>query len=60
MQYQVRGDLAGIRAEIGKLRTALGDDMDGLLAFQADKYATANIYIRGLWAAFSRLSHYPR
>ena len=44
-QFQIRGDLAGIRAEIGKLRTALGADLDGLPRFQAVMYAAANIYV---------------
>ena len=46
-QFQLRGggDLAGIRAEIGKLRTALGADLDGLPRFQAVMYAAANIYV---------------
>ena len=30
IQFQLRGDLAGISAEIDKLRTALGTDIDGL------------------------------
>jgi tetratricopeptide (TPR) repeat protein len=44
-QFQVRGDLAGIRVEIDKLRTALGSDIDGLQEFYAAKYAAANIYV---------------
>ncbi|MCH7982223.1 MAG: hypothetical protein IID59_12050 [Proteobacteria bacterium] len=44
-QFQIRGDLAGIREEIGKLRTALGADLDGLLRFHAAMYAAANIYV---------------
>jgi len=44
-QFQIRGDLAGIRAEIDKLRTALGADLDGLPRFQAAMYAAANIYV---------------
>jgi tetratricopeptide (TPR) repeat protein len=44
-QFQIRGDLAGIRAEIDKLRTALGSDIDGLQGAQAVMYATANIYV---------------
>ncbi|RLA35470.1 MAG: hypothetical protein DRR15_07520 [Gammaproteobacteria bacterium] len=44
-QFQVRGDLAGIRAEIDKLRTALGTDIDGLQRNHAAKYAAANIYV---------------
>jgi len=45
MQFQIRGDLAGIRAEIDKLRTALGTDIDGLQGSQAVMYATVNIYV---------------
>ena len=44
-QFQIRGDLAGIRTEIDKLRTALGTDVDGLQGFHAAKYAVANIYV---------------
>jgi len=44
-QFQLRGDLAGIRAEIDKLRTAPGTDMEGLQRHHADKYAVANIYV---------------
>ncbi len=44
-QFQIRGDLAGISAEINKLRTALGTDIDGLQGRNAAKYAVANIYV---------------
>jgi tetratricopeptide (TPR) repeat protein len=47
-QLQRRGDLAGISAEIDKLRTALGTDIDGLQgfgAFDAAQYASANIFV---------------
>ncbi|MHC4857914.1 MAG: tetratricopeptide repeat protein, partial [Planctomycetota bacterium] len=44
-QFQVRGDLAGIRVEIDKLSAALGTDVDGLQGNQAAKYAVANIYV---------------
>jgi TolB-like protein/tetratricopeptide (TPR) repeat protein len=44
-QLRIRGDLAGIRAEIGKLRTALGTDIDGLQGDNAAVYAVANIYV---------------
>jgi tetratricopeptide (TPR) repeat protein len=44
-QFQIRGDLAGIRAEIDKLRIALGTEIDGLQGNQAAKYAVANIYV---------------
>jgi tetratricopeptide (TPR) repeat protein len=44
-QFQVRGDLAGMRAEIDRLRTALGTEIDGLQRFHEDKYAVANIYV---------------
>jgi len=44
-QFQIRGDPAGIRAEIDKLRTTLGTDIDGLQGFQAAKYASVNIYV---------------
>ena len=45
-QLRMRGDLAGLRAEINKLRTALGTDIDGLQGPGATKYAAANIYIK--------------
>ena len=44
-QLQRRGDLAGISAEIDKLRTALGSDIDGLQGFDAAQYASANIFV---------------
>ncbi len=44
-QFRIRGDLAGMRAEIDKLRTALGTDIDGLQRFYAAEYAATNIYI---------------
>jgi tetratricopeptide (TPR) repeat protein len=44
-QFQIRGDLAGIRAEIDKLRIALGSDIDGLQGFHAEAYAVTNIYV---------------
>ena len=44
-QFQMRGDLAGLRAEIDKLRTAPGTDIDGLQGWSAAKYAIANIYV---------------
>jgi tetratricopeptide (TPR) repeat protein len=43
--FQIRGDLAGISAEIDKLRTALGSDIDGLQGFDAAQYASANIFV---------------
>jgi len=43
--FQRRGDLAGISAEIDKLRTALGSDIDGLQGFDAAAYASANISV---------------
>ncbi len=55
MQFQIRGDLAGIRAEIDKLRTALGTDIDGLQDFQATMYASANIYIENFDAGIDVL-----
>jgi tetratricopeptide (TPR) repeat protein len=45
IQFQVRGDLAGISAEINKLRTALGTDIDGLQGIHAAQYASANIFV---------------
>jgi len=45
-QLRMRGDLAGLRAEIDELRTALGTDIDGLQGPGATKYAAANIYIK--------------
>jgi len=44
-QLRIRGDLAGIRAEIDNLRTALGTDIDGLQGIYAAMYAAANIYV---------------
>ncbi len=44
-QFRIRGDLAGIRAEIDKLRTALGSDIDGLQGVHAAAYAAANISV---------------
>ncbi len=45
VQFQRRGDLAGMRAEIDKLRTALGTDIDGLQGLHAGKYAITNIFV---------------
>lgn len=45
IQFQIRGDLAGIRTEIDKLSAAIGTDVDGLRGFQATVYAAANIYV---------------
>jgi tetratricopeptide (TPR) repeat protein len=45
IQFQLRGDLAGISAEIDKLRTALGSDIDGLQGQYAEKYAITNIFV---------------
>jgi TolB-like protein/Flp pilus assembly protein TadD len=44
-QFQIRGDLAGMRSEIDKLRTALGTDIDGLNRRDAAKYAATNIFV---------------
>jgi tetratricopeptide (TPR) repeat protein len=44
-QFQIRGDLAGISAEIDKLSAAPGTDIDGLQVADAARYATANIYV---------------
>jgi TolB-like protein/Flp pilus assembly protein TadD len=44
-QLRIRGDLPGIRAEIDKLRTALGTDIDGLQGIYAAMYASANISV---------------
>jgi len=44
-QFRIRGDLAGIRAEIDKFHSALGTDMDGLQVGHAAEYAAANIYV---------------
>jgi len=44
-QYQLRGDLAGISAEIDKLRSALGPDIDALHGIYAAEYASANILV---------------
>ena len=44
-QFQIRGDLAGIRAETDKLRIALGPDIDALHGINAAEYATANILV---------------
>ena len=45
MQFQIRGDLAGIRAETDKLRIALGPDIDALHGIYAAEYASANILV---------------
>jgi len=45
IQFQRRGDLAGMRAEIDMLRTALGTDIDGLQGLHAGKYAITNIFV---------------
>jgi len=44
-QLRIRGDLAGIRTEIDKLRTALGTDIDGLQGIVAAMYGAANITV---------------
>jgi TolB-like protein/Tfp pilus assembly protein PilF len=44
-QFRIRGDLAGMRAEIDKLRTALGTDIDELQGDHAAAYATINIFV---------------
>jgi len=44
-QFQIRGDLAGLRTEIDKLRIALGPDLDALYGIYAAEYATANILV---------------
>jgi len=44
-QFQIRGDLAGIRAETDKLRIALGPDIDALQGIYAAEYASANILV---------------
>jgi len=44
-QFGIRGDLAGMRAEIDKLRAALGTDIDGLQSFYAVVYAAVNIFV---------------
>ena len=44
-QFQIRGDLAGIRAEINELRIALGPDIDALQGIYAAEYASANILV---------------
>jgi len=45
IQFQIRGDPAGIRVELDKLHTALGTDIDEVHEFQAIVYAGANIYV---------------
>jgi TolB-like protein/Flp pilus assembly protein TadD len=55
IQFQIRGDLAGISAEIDKLRTALGTDMAGLLGIPAAVYAAANIYVENFDAGIDVL-----
>jgi hypothetical protein len=47
-QFQVRGDLAGLRTEIDKLRIALGPDIDALHGIYAAKYASTNILVGNL------------
>jgi tetratricopeptide (TPR) repeat protein len=44
-QNRIRGDLAGVRAEIEELRTALGPGIDELQGDYAAAYATANIAV---------------
>ena len=44
-QFQIRGDQAGIQAEIDKLHTALGPDIDALRGGRAAAYASANISV---------------
>ena len=44
-QFRTRGDLPGIRAEIDKLREALGTDINGLQSYDAAMYAAANISV---------------
>jgi len=44
-QFQIRGDLAGLRAETDKLRIALGPDTDALHGIYAAGYASANIWV---------------
>jgi TolB-like protein/tetratricopeptide (TPR) repeat protein len=55
IQFQRRGDLAGMRAEIDKLRTALGSDIDGLQIFHTAVYAAANIYVENFNAGIDAL-----
>jgi len=45
IQFQIRGDRAGISAEIDRLRKAIGSDVDELKGFQAGVYGSANIYV---------------
>jgi TolB-like protein len=44
-QFRIRGDLAGMRAEIDKLRAALGTEIDGLQGYHAAEYAATNIFV---------------
>jgi hypothetical protein len=44
-QFQIRGDQAGIQAEIDKLHTALGPDIDALRGGRAAANASANISV---------------
>jgi len=44
-RFQLRGDLAGLRTEIDKLRIALGPDIDALDGIDAAQYASANILV---------------
>jgi tetratricopeptide (TPR) repeat protein len=44
-QFQIRGDLAGLRTEIDKLHTALGPDIDALHGIYAAKYASTNVLV---------------
>ena len=44
-QFQIRGDLAGLRTETDKLRIALGPDIDALRGIYAAEYASANILV---------------
>ena len=44
MQFQIRGDLAGLRTEIDKLRIALGPDIDALHGIYAAEYAVRQYF----------------
>lgn len=44
----MRGDLAGIRAEIDNLQTALGTDIDGLKGIHAAMYAASLPIVRDM------------
>jgi TolB-like protein/Flp pilus assembly protein TadD len=45
LQFQIRGELAGLRTELEKFRIALGPDLGALHGINAAQYASANILV---------------